>query len=174
MIKFQIATSQDIPALVKLVNSAYRGESSEKGWTTEATILDGQRIDSQMLKEILDKENNQILMLLLDDKFTGCVHLIFEADSLYFGMLTIDPTIQSKGLGKELLKEIEKIAINSARSKIRISVIHTRSELIAFYERRGFCSTGKWDTFPENDPRYGIPKIKDLKLLEFEKKLHVV
>lgn len=174
MIKFQFATIQDIPELVKLVNSAYRGESSEKGWTTEATILDGQRIDSQMLEEILNTINNQIVMLFLDDKLTGCVHLIFEESSLYFGMLTIDPTIQSKGLGKELLKEIENITRNSGRNKIRISVIHTRSELIAYYERRGFQATGRWESFPENDPRYGLPKVQGLKLLEFQKVLQSV
>lgn len=174
MITFQIATHLEIPELVKLVNSAYRGKSSEQGWTTEASILDGQRIDISMMEEIISTQNNQILMLILGGKISGCVHLIFEEDSLYFGMLTIDPTIQSQGLGKELLKEIENITQNSGRKKIRISVIHTRSELIAYYERRGFLPTGNWEPFPENDPRYGLPKIKDLRLLEFEKVLQTV
>ena len=40
------ATPADVPALVALVNSAYRGESSRAGWTTEADLLDGQRVDA--------------------------------------------------------------------------------------------------------------------------------
>lgn len=174
MINFQIATQEDIPSLVKLVNSAYRGEYSTQGWTTEASILDGQRTDAPMLQEIIEKENNQILMLFKDNKLTGCVHLILENDSIYFGMLTIDPLIQSKGLGKILLNEIEKRTISSGRTRIRISVIHTRSELISYYERRGFKATGKWEPFPEDDPRYGLPLVKGLRLLEFEKDLQTV
>ena len=43
------ATEDDVPALVRLVNSAYRGDSSRAGWTTEADLLGGVRIDAERL-----------------------------------------------------------------------------------------------------------------------------
>ena len=38
------AAADDAPALVALVNSAFRGESSRAGWTTGADMLGGQRV----------------------------------------------------------------------------------------------------------------------------------
>ena len=40
------ATVQDAPEIAILVNSAYRGDSSRQGWTTEADLLDGTRTDA--------------------------------------------------------------------------------------------------------------------------------
>ncbi len=80
-------------------------------------------------------------------------------------------SLQAKGLGKEILERVEKIAKRGKCKKIRMHVIHLRPELISFYERRGFRATGKADSFPGSDPRFGIPKVEGLKLLEFEKTL---
>ena len=40
-VALRYATLHDIPALVALVTSAYRGDARRAGWTTEADILDG-------------------------------------------------------------------------------------------------------------------------------------
>ena len=43
------ALLSDVPQLVSLVNSAYRGDESRAGWTTEAELLAGQRTDPESL-----------------------------------------------------------------------------------------------------------------------------
>ncbi len=174
MIHFKTATPSDAEDLSKLINSAYRGDSSKRGWTTEADLLDGQRTDPESLKSIIQTADNQIEMAH-DSKtqlLVGCVHLKKENEhSLYFGMLTVAPNQQSLGLGKMLILHLEEIARRSGLSQIRISVIRHRKELIAFYERRGFFPTGHFEAFPEEDPRFGIPKVKNLKLIEYLKKI---
>ena len=47
------ATLEDIPQLEKLINSAYRGDESKKGWTTEADLLEGRRIDADGIEKLI-------------------------------------------------------------------------------------------------------------------------
>lgn len=165
------ATFEDIPAIVRLVNSAYRGDYSKQGWTTEADILDGQRTDPESLKQLLQDSFNQ-LELAFDSQrnLVACVHVRKESFStLYFGMLTVEPTMQGSGIGKKLLEHVENLAKDLKMSHIRMSVIHLRKELIAYYERRGYRATGKFEPFPENDPLYGLPKVKGIRLDEYVK-----
>lgn len=174
MIRFQTAAQNDLNNLAQLVNSAYRGDYSRQGWTTEADLLDGQRTDPESLKEIIETPLNQIEIAFEGKslKMLGCVHLKQELpDTLYFGMLTIEPTLQGQGLGKVLLEHVEQLARAMNLKKIRITVIPSRHELIAFYERRGFKSTGQVESFPQGDPRYGIPKVAGLTLNEYIKEL---
>ncbi|WP_432141941.1 hypothetical protein [Streptomyces sp. bgisy084] len=42
---FRTALDTDVPGLVDLIDSAYRGDISRGGWTTEADLLEGQRTD---------------------------------------------------------------------------------------------------------------------------------
>lgn len=80
------ATTQDIPALNILINSAYRGESSKKGWTTEEHLLGGIRTDEANLGELLQKENATILKYTENNQLIGSVYLEKQADKLYLGM----------------------------------------------------------------------------------------
>lgn len=171
MISFKTATIEDTNSLADLVNSAYRGDSSKAGWTTEADLLDGQRTDPESLAEIIKTPHNQIILALEESgKVVGCVHLKEEsADTLYFGMLTVLPSIQARGLGKDIINYVESFARKNGFLRIRISVIQHRKELIAYYERRGFVSTGNYEEFPSHDPRFGLPKVSDLKLQEYIK-----
>lgn len=171
MITFKKAQFTDIPGIVNLVNSAYRGESAKVGWTTEADILGGQRTDSEGIREMILKPGARIeLGLAADDTILGCVYLEHKDHSLYLGMLTVNPYLQSKGLGKELLQRSEEIALELGLHQIILEVISIRSELIAFYERRGYQRTGVTAPFPEHDPRFGLPKTKGLIFEEFIKK----
>jgi ribosomal protein S18 acetylase RimI-like enzyme len=170
MIRFRSAELEDADKIVELVNSAYRGDSSRVGWTTEADFLDGQRTDSEKISELIASLGVSIELAIENQQVIGCVQLRKEPEGvLYFGMLTVKPDIQSQGIGKLLLERIESIAKRGKCKKIRIHVIHLRNELIAFYERRGFKKTGKSEAFPQNDPRFGIPKVSGLTLVEFEK-----
>jgi ribosomal protein S18 acetylase RimI-like enzyme len=173
MIRFRTATLRDANQLAKLVNSAYRGDYAKTGWTTEADLLDGQRTDAKALEEIIQTPLNQIdLAVDINDQILGCIHIRRELpDTLYFGMLTVEPAAQGQGLGKQLLQLTESLARAENLSFIRMTVIPQRNELISYYERRGFKATGKFEAFPVDDPRYGLPKVSGLVLMEYIKNL---
>ncbi len=169
---FKILPSQldDIPALVKLVNSAYRGESSKKGWTTEADLLDGSRTDAASLTSIIQSTTDTILKCCdASDQIIACVYLQEQYKKIYLGMLTVAPELQAGGIGKSLLAAAEQYAIDHHAESILMTVISVRKELIEWYERRGYQRTGETKPFP-HDPRFGIPK-QELVFVVLDKKL---
>ncbi len=174
---FRTATDADIPALIALVTSAYRGDASRVGWTTEADLLDGQRIDDAMLRADLDRPRSVILVAELAGRMVACAHVAEEAadDGLptaYFGMFSVDPSIQGGGIGKVVLAEAERVARDTLGcARMRMTVIDCRDELIAFYVRRGYQRTGIRKPFPYGDTRYGQPKRPDLRFEVLEKSL---
>jgi ribosomal protein S18 acetylase RimI-like enzyme len=160
------ATEADAEALVVLVNSAYRGETSKAGWTTEADLLGGQRIDLEKMRESIAGEGSVVLVHDGEGEPLGCILLERTGDEAYVGMLTVKPTLQGSGLGRGLLEAAERWARDrwGARA-IHGTVIAQRPELIAYYERYGFQRTGERKPFPYGDERFGLPKRDDL---EFE------
>lgn len=179
---FRDATDADIPALIALVTSAYRGEASRAGWTTEADILDGQRIDEAMLREDLQRTHSVILLAEepRDDaapRLIACAHVAVEPgddgdDAAYFGMFSVRPELQGGGIGRMVLDEAERLARERfACTRMRMTVIDCRDELIAYYERRGYRRTGIKKPFPYGNPRYGLPKRDDLQFEVLEKSL---
>lgn len=164
------ATENDIEALHVLVNGAYRGDSSRAGWTTEADLLDGIRITTQGLQELLHKPETTILKATdAAGNLLGCVYLEQQADALYLGMLTVDPQLQNSGIGKQLLFAAEGLAATKGLKTIRMTVISVRAALIAWYQRHGYQETGEKQPFP-NDPKFGLPK-QPLEFIVMEKKL---
>ena len=171
-IRFRDATRDDVPALVALVTSAYRGEVSQQGWTTEADMLDGQRIDPQVLLHDIQRPRSRVVLVERDRSVLACAHVAEEDGAGYFGMFSVRPDLQGAGLGKRLLAEAERIVRDDWRlPTMRMTVIDIRDELIAFYERRGYRRTGIHKPFPYGDPRYGIPKRDDLRFEVLEKSL---
>lgn len=160
------ATAADALALVALINSAYRGDSSKAGWTTEAELLGGQRTDGEQILEMIASPGHVILLHERDHVLVGCVHLERTGEDCYLGMLTVRPTTQGTGLGRQLLEAAEHWAIEhwSSRS-MHMTVIVQRAELIAWYERRGYRRTQERRPFPYGDERFGLPRRTDL---EFE------
>jgi len=170
-----IATDADLDAIATLVNSAYRGDSSRAGWTTEADYLEGQRTDAERLREQLATTAGAVMLTLRDDdgSLLGSVWLEPRGVGVWhLGMFTIRPDLQSRGLGRTLLDESERFVKSRGARRLRITVIQLREPLIAWYERRGFRATGELDPFPYGDVRSGIPLRNDLQLLVFEKPLH--
>lgn len=164
------ATLQDVPELNILINSAYRGESSKKGWTTEEHLLGGIRTDEGDLSELLQKENVTILKYTESGKIIGSVYLEKQADKLYLGMLTVSPELQGGGIGKKLMQAAEDLAKENNIPKVSMTVISVRKELIEYYERRGYKNTGETKPFPMNDPKFGLPK-QQLAFIVMEKEL---
>ena len=154
------AIVKDAPELNILVNSAYRGDSSRQGWTTEADLLDGTRTDAAAIVEIISKSGYKVLKYVEDGKILGCVELHNEKGKLYLGMLTVRPHLQGKGIGNELLKAAEAEAKKLKCKSIFMTVISVRKELIEWYVRHGYALTGERKPFAFDDPRFGQPKMQ--------------
>lgn len=167
---FRQAENKDVKAIVTLVDSAYRGETSRAGWTTEADLLGGRRTFSEEVEEIIAAVQNKIILLEHDDELLASVH-IKKSDSneangrAYLGMFAVSPKFQNQGIGKVLLKYVESFVAEEWQcSEMEMSVIRQRVELIAWYEKMGYRVTGETRAFPYGDERYGIPKREDLVL----------
>ena len=158
------ATAADAFAINDLVNSAYRGDSSRAGWTTEADMLGGQRVDVERIEEIIATPDSVILIHERDGSPIACVLLERRSETqCYLGMLTVKPTLQGDGLGRRMLDAAERWAIEVWSSRVmHMTVITLRTELIAWYERRGYRRSGKREPFPYGDERFGLPKRPDL------------
>ena len=168
---FRPATLTDIPALIALVTSAYRGDASKQGWTTEADLLDGQRIDAEALRHDIERTDSRILLALENGEVLACAHVAIEDATGYFGMFAVSPDQQGSGVGKRMMAEAERLVREDwGLPGMRMTVIDIRDELIAFYERRGYARTGRKKPFPYGDERFGIPKRDDLRFEILEKR----
>lgn len=168
---FSYAVIEDAPELVKLVNSAYRGEASRKGWTHEADLIGGTiRIDETSIIQTIQEPSSVIVKCVNNEKqIVGCVHLEKQDEQLYLGMLSVNPEMQAHGIGRKLLQAAEQYAKDVNCNSIIMTVISVRSELIAWYNRNGYRETGIRKPFP-NDPRFGTP-VRPLEFVVLEKSL---
>jgi ribosomal protein S18 acetylase RimI-like enzyme len=167
------ATEQDIPALLSIINNAFRGDSARQGWTHESDLIVGEiRTDADTLLHIL-KDPDTALLKYVDDQgdIQGCVNLHHKARGLYLGMLTVNPALQGAGIGKKLLAKADEHARNLGCSCIYMTVISVRTELIDWYLRHGYALTGETEPFLV-DAKYGKPS-QDLYFSILEKKMPV-
>ncbi|ROQ37168.1 ribosomal protein S18 acetylase RimI-like enzyme [Frondihabitans sp. PhB188] len=171
MILFRTATPVDSAAIVELVTSAYRGDASRAGWTTEADLLEGPRIDADILAVDLANPDGRVIVAVEDDRIVACCNVVRRPDGVgYFGMFAVTPTGQGGGLGSRVLAEAERIARDEWHlTEIEMTVIEQRAELIAFYERRAYVRTGGFIPFPYGDERFGVPLRDDLRMAVLRK-----
>jgi ribosomal protein S18 acetylase RimI-like enzyme len=161
--KFRAAVAKDVPAIVALVESAYRGDASRAGWTTEADLLDGQRTDPGEVSSLISEPAARILLAESEEGLLGSVLLRDEGGAVYIGMFAVRPGLQGQGLGRALLNEAERVGRDELkRREARMTVLVQRAELIAWYERRGYRRTGEREPFPYGDPLFGLPRRDDL------------
>ena len=171
--ELESARAEDLPALHALIERAYRGDSARQGWTHEADLLGGQRTDVAALADMLADPAQHLLFCRHAGRPLACVALTDKGGGLaYLGMLTVDPDRQGGGTGRDLLAAAERWAADhlSAR-RIEMTVIRQRPELIAWYERRGYRTTGERRPFPYGDERFGRPQRDDLEFAVLEKTL---
>ncbi|WP_133500257.1 GNAT family N-acetyltransferase [Cognatilysobacter terrigena] len=172
-LRFRNATPRDADAIAALVESAYRGDASRAGWTTEADLLDGRRTDANDVRECIARPDSVILLAIdpATREAVACAHVAKEDGNGYFGMFSVRPTLQGGGVGKQLLARAERLAFNHwGLPAMRMTVIDVRDELIAFYERRGYVRTGIKKPFPYGDERFGLPRRDDLRFEVLEKR----
>lgn len=177
-LSFRFASAADVPELVGLVESAYRGDASRKGWTTEADLLEGQRVDAQMLTELLERADAEVLVASEGGAVVACCELqrpsgaAPRARAAYLGMFAVHPERQGGGLGREVLAEAERVAREEwGAEQLSMTVISLREELIDWYGRRGYARTGEVADFPYGDERFGIPTRDDLRFEVLAKRL---
>jgi ribosomal protein S18 acetylase RimI-like enzyme len=172
---FRFAHADDVPAIVALVESAYRGESSRAGWTTEADLLDGHRTDAEAVSTVLAEPASVMLLAEADGQLVGCclVEQRPRAEA-HFGMFAVQPGQQGQGWGRQILAEAERLARDEwSASTMVLSVLAQRPDLIAWYERRGYRRTGETRPFPHRNERFGVPKRPDLSFAVLSKPLAV-
>ncbi|KOV57204.1 GNAT family N-acetyltransferase [Streptomyces sp. MMG1121] len=169
---FRDADAADVDALVALIESAYRGDASRAGWTTEADILDGRRTDPEGVLEVIKSPDSRLLAVEQGGRIIACCQLEHRGAHAYFGMFAVSPTLQGAGLGKAVMAEAERWVREAwGVTEMHMTVISVRDDLIAWYERRGYRRTGRMSPFPYGDERFGIPQRADLQFELLIKKL---
>ncbi len=168
------ATAADVPAVVALVQLAYRGDDSRAGWTTEADLLAGQRTDADEVGAVVADPGSRLLLLEVGGVLVACCALSPTGTTarVYLGMLAVDPQRQGDGLGSALMAAAQVVAVRELGARTaEMTVIAQRSELIAYYERRGWRRTGQRRPFPSDDPRFGVPLRDDLEFVVLAREL---
>lgn len=170
---YRRAQPADVTAIVQLVHSAYRGDSSRLGWTTEADLLDGQRTDPAEVSELVVATDKRLILSELSGELVGCVLVKHEPPAVaQIGMFAVRPTLQGRGLGKGLLAEAERAAREDFQaSRAEMTVIEQRPDILVWYERLGYQRTGTSEPFPYGNPRFGLPRRPDLRFLVLAKPL---
>ena len=173
-LSFREALAVDAETITDLVNSAYRGDSSRQGWTTEADLLQGPRIYTNEVLDLIAAKESVILLCLQQEKVIGCVHLQKQNDAAYLGMFVVSPTLQGNGIGQYFMQnaELHAQALWGVQ-KIWMTVISVRKELIAYYQRRGYVRTGRFKPFPKDNGKEKL-LVEDLQFEELEKTLPIL
>jgi GNAT superfamily N-acetyltransferase len=167
----RFAALPDAEAITSLVNSAYRPNKGQRGWTHEADLLDGSRIDHAQMAELFSRPDSVILLGHHDNSLISCVHVQKHGMSCSIGMLAVHPNFQRLGLGAEMLQRAEFHARAQFQSnKAFMSLITRRTELMSFYLSRGYRLTGETEAYPLS-AGVGVPKCNDLSLAKLEKSL---
>jgi len=162
----RVARPADAARIVPLIESAYRGDSSRQGWTTEADLLDGQRTDEADVLAAITNDGSRMLLAEDGEELLACCTVQDRGAHAYFGMFAVSPKAQGGGLGRRLLAVAEQLARDElGLSTMQMTVIRQRADLIAWYVRRGYVQTGEMQPFPYGDIRFGKPRRDDL---EFE------
>ncbi len=154
-----------------MVEGAYRGDSARVGWTHEADLLGGQRIDAEMLHELIATPGAQVLQAFDGAHLVGCVAVERRTGHGYIGIVTVEPGRQGGGIGASLLEAAERSLRDAGETVARMTVIAQREALIEYYGRRGYARTGETAPFPYGDARYGDPKRDDLYFVVLGKRL---
>ena len=171
--KLEAATFADVAELRALVERAYRGQTARGGWSHEADLLTGPRTSVDELRSFLEA-GDLLLVWREDGAVRACVRLVRLGDGLvYLGMLTVDPELQGEGLGKRLLAAAEVYAREQlGASRMEMQVFSRRRELLSFYERRGYRSTGERRPFPYTEWPAAGALFDDLEFVVLEKELN--
>lgn len=157
MVELTSAAEAEYSDIITMTNRAFREPAGQAGWKVE-TLVDGQRIDESLLRDDMATPGARLLIWREGGEHMGHVRLDEGPDDAwYLAMLTVRPDRQDGGLGRTLLAAAEDFARARGGRRMRMTVVHQRSELIAWYVRRGYVVTGETKPFPYGDDRFGRP-----------------
>ncbi|PKG34489.1 MULTISPECIES: GNAT family N-acetyltransferase [Psychrobacter] len=189
------AEADDIDALEQLLNRCYR---ETEGWTNEADLVGGIRITQAELASTIANPKHYLFIYPKTTtgerggdetgELLGCIAVDIKVDSdvnkddqntsidknkAYIGMFAVHPELQGQGVGNVILQAAETFAerhlkSNDQPTRLTMSILSHRPELLAYYQRRGYQLNGNKMPFPD-DGNNGEPKRQDLELLELEK-----
>jgi ribosomal protein S18 acetylase RimI-like enzyme len=173
MLTTRRAKQSDAEAIAQLINSAYRGESSRTGWTTEADLIEGLRTTAQEIAHLIQQAHICILVGEIEQQVvaTICCERIQDDELLKakLGMIAVKPTLQNQGIGKQMIRAAEAHAFDQWSIKAYcMTVITARESLIAFYHRQGYQATGLVKPFPYESDLWQV-KVEGLEFAYFEK-----
>jgi len=167
------AAEAEYPAIIDLVNLAFRGTGPTASWNTEVVFVEGQRLNESLLREDLAAKPESHLLTYRDTEdgpLLGTVLLDPKKDGIwYLGLLTVRPDLQKRKLGRTLLAASEAYAKERGARRIQMTVVNVRDTLIAWYQRRGYTETAETSPFPYDDDRFGKPLRDDLHFVVLEK-----
>ena len=103
MEQFRNAVLKDTEAISRLVNMAYRDESSRMGWTTEADFLEGLRTSVDEIENLVKSKDSSILLCLHNYELLGSICIKRVEATVHIGMFAVNPIWQARGIGKNLL-----------------------------------------------------------------------
>ncbi len=170
-LELSVACEADAKEIATLVNRAYRPSAHEAGWTHEANLIAGERVSTEQVLSLFH-EQSTILLLRLGQDIVACVHVQGGQSGAYIGMLATKPAIQAQGIGKQMLLHAEAYAIeNYDASVLKMSVLSSRPELLAFYERCGYVLTGQVEEYPLS-AGVGQPMVTGIQVLSLEKSVN--
>ncbi len=166
-----LASQKNLPAIEQLLNKAYRGPQSTKGWTTEAHLIAGDIRTNQTDLLLHFNAPNSVFLLYINatNQIAGCVNLQLIDNKLYLGMFAVSPLLQGDGIGKHLLIAAEEYAGFVNCKSIYMTVISVRTELINWYKRNGYEETGQVVPFEEN--AHSGKHLQKLEFMYLEKQL---
>ncbi|MGI4834610.1 MAG: GNAT family N-acetyltransferase [Janthinobacterium lividum] len=143
------ARPTDVPGLVVLINRAYRGPA-RRGWTTEADLFDGSRTDEANLRALLRAPYTRLWCCHEPALgLVGCVCLTRPpGEVMHVSLLAVAPEEQTLGVGRYLLLHADLQARHLRCTRLRMSVLAERPDLLEWYARRGYQPTGAIEPFP--------------------------
>jgi len=125
------ATPGDAATLAGIINLAYRVEDFFKV---------GDRTDKQEVETLIEKDAFLVAEPSAGE-VAGCIYVAVKEGRGYFGMLSVSPTHQGQGLGRELIEAAEHRCRAAGCTEMDLWVVNLREDLPTWYGRLGYSET---------------------------------
>ncbi len=134
----RIATGDDLPRIVPVVNAAFAVE----------TFFEVPRTDGREVAQLMQTGRFLILdddTVLEDDAghVMASIYVELRGERGYFGMLAVDPARQGQGLGRVMVEAAERYCRDRGCRHMDIAVLSPRAEIVPFYNKLGYVEIAR-------------------------------